>query len=582
MIVVPIKTEVFKRDGSLEQFINKHLPIIKEGSVLVVTSKIVALSQGRVVSTDAKHTKDYWIKKESEQFLKTKWCYLTLKDGHWCPNAGIDESNAKGKLILWPVNPYRVAERLRKVLRKKHNLKKIGVLITDSRIFPLRAGVTGVALGYAGFQGLRNYIGLPDIFGRKLKMTTTNIADGLATSAVLAMGEGNEQMPLALIEDVPAKFTEKNTPTELRIDPKDDLYSPLFRDMDSQSLDLAELGVPIDSLPEVTTMKQGSFAAKLFKRVAARAGVKVHVEPYGYAGQITFRDGTNRYFRTTNFDLNTLGASETARDKDFANYFMRRMGYPVIEGKAFYSPRWSRKLKSNRNPQAAYRYAVRLGFPVIVKPNSLSQGQGVAKVFNRRDFMRAVSVICKQDRVFLVQRVVTGRDYRIVVLDGKIISAYERLALMVTGDGRSAIRTLLARKQRMFKRTGRDTVINVDDRRITGCLRRLGMTRSSVPAKGQEVQLLDNRNLSSGGEPVDVTTILHPSFRKLAIQLVKDMGLRFCGVDLMVQGDISAPVGDYYVIEINSAPGIDNYASAGKKQQKIVEQMYVQVLKAMH
>ncbi|GAC1412096.1 MAG: hypothetical protein NVSMB66_0250 [Candidatus Doudnabacteria bacterium] len=327
---------------------------------------------------------------------------------------------------------------------------------------------------------------------------------------------------------------------------------------------------------------KGSFAARLFKRLASRAGVKVNVEPNGYVGQIVFPDGVRRYFRATNFDLNTLGASEIARDKDYANYFMKRLDYPVIPGKAFYSPEWARTLKSKRNPQAAYRYAKQLGFPVIVKPNSLSQGVGVAKVHDRKEFLRAVSAICKRDKVFLVQRVVSGQDYRIVVLDGRVISAYERLPLAVVGDGKSSIRKLVARKQRAFKLIGRDTVIDGADFRITNCLRRLSMNRSSVPAKGQTVELLDNRNLSSGGDPVDVTDSIHPEFRKLAIQLTRDMGLRFCGVDLMIEGGISQSPHKWWVIEINSAPGIDNYASAGKEQTRIVEDLYVEVLKAMH
>jgi D-alanine-D-alanine ligase-like ATP-grasp enzyme len=327
---------------------------------------------------------------------------------------------------------------------------------------------------------------------------------------------------------------------------------------------------------------KGSFAARLFKRLASRAGVVVNVEPYGYVGQIVFPDGVKRYFRTTNFDLNTLGASEISRDKDYANYFMKKLGYPIIPGKAFYSSEWARTLKSKRNPQAAYRYAKQIGFSVIVKPNSLSQGVGVVKAQNRKEFLRAVSAICKRDKVFLVQRVVTGQDYRIVVLDGRVISAYERLPLLVVGDGKASVAKLMNRKQRIFKKTGRDTIINQSDFRITGCLRRLGMNRSSVPAEGQVVELLDNRNLSSGGDPVDVTDFIHPDFRKIAIRLTKDMGLRFCGVDLMIEGGISNPAKKWWVIEINSAPGIDNYASAGKEQIRIVEDLYVEVLKAMH
>lgn len=324
-----------------------------------------------------------------------------------------------------------------------------------------------------------------------------------------------------------------------------------------------------------------AFATPILVRLARKAGVKVNVEPcYGYAGQVVLPDGTKRYFRGTNFDLNGLGASEIAKDKDYASFFLTSMGYPVIEGRAFFSPTWARIIKSRLTILAAYAYAKRLGFPVIVKPNSLSQGSGVAKVHNRREFLQAVKAICKKDRVFLVQRVTQGRDYRVVILDGQVMSAYERLPLRVIGDGKAMIAQLLIRKQKQFKRSGRDTSIKQADWRISNCLKRAGLTRRSIPARGQVVTLLDNRNLSSGGDAVDITKRIHPSFRRICTRLVRDMGLRYCGVDLMVDGKLSEPAGRFWVIEINAAPGIDNYAASGFKQAELVDQMYLRVLKA--
>ncbi len=227
MLIKAIPSRLFTEREVLEAYVLQHIPRLKEGSILCVTSKIVALAQGRVVA-NTRGAKTRWIKKESEQAIKTKWCYLTLKEGHWCPNAGIDESNANGKLILWPDKSYEVAQTLRKALQKKFRLKKLGILITDSRVFPLRAGVVGVALAYAGFKGLRDYRGKPDLFGKKLALTQTNIADTLASAAVMVMGEGRERQPLAVIESAPVVFVSKVDPTELCMDPAGDLYRPLF------------------------------------------------------------------------------------------------------------------------------------------------------------------------------------------------------------------------------------------------------------------------------------------------------------------------------------------------------------------
>lgn len=324
------------------------------------------------------------------------------------------------------------------------------------------------------------------------------------------------------------------------------------------------------------------FVTKLFKRLASRAGVEIVAEPHwGIVGQVITSDGRKRYYRNTCFDINTLGATEIAKDKDYASYFMAKMGYPVITGQTFFSDAWCKQVKSSRNIDMAYRYAVRLGFPVFVKPNSKSQGQCASKAFTKTDFYRAMKRIFKIDNIALVQRVVTGHDYRIVVLDDKVISAYERIPLSVVGDGKSTITELLSRKQREFTKQGRDTVIKPSDPRIKEKLAHDGFSFNYVLPKGELLYLLDNANLSTGGDSIDVTAIMHKDFRDTAIRLTKDMGLRFCGVDLMIDGLISDPTRIWWVIEINAAPGIDNYASAGKAQQKIVEDLYLEVLKAM-
>jgi F420-0:gamma-glutamyl ligase len=232
MQITPIKTRIFKENENLIEFILNYLKKIPkknlEHSVLVITSKIVALAEGRTVEYKNQLQKIKLIKQESDFALKTKLVWLTVKDGMVLANAGIDESNSKGKLVLLPKDSFQSADLIRKKLKKIFKVKKLGVLITDSRIFPLRAGVVGVALGYAGFKGLKNYIGEKDIFDRILKMSKTDIADSLATSAVLCMGEGKEQQPMALISNAPVEFVEKINKKELLINLQDDLYLPLF------------------------------------------------------------------------------------------------------------------------------------------------------------------------------------------------------------------------------------------------------------------------------------------------------------------------------------------------------------------
>lgn len=330
------------------------------------------------------------------------------------------------------------------------------------------------------------------------------------------------------------------------------------------------------------TLRHRTLITGILEKVARTMGVEIHIEPrWGYVGQIVLPNGRTRYFRNANFDLNGLGASEIAADKDYAQYYMKLMGYPVIPGRTFYTQKWCRAIGSRLGPVAACRYAKRMGFPVIVKPNSKSQGAGVCAVYTKRELLRAAKAMERNERVFLVQRVMTGHDYRIVVLDGRVISAYERFPLTVTGDGRTTVKGLLVRKQRGFNRIERDTEIDLEDRRIAQGLRRRGMTMRSVPAKGAAIQLLPNANLSTGGDAMDVAATLHPEWKTFAKRLARDMNLRYIGIDVISRDALALPPRDFVVIEVNAAPGVDNYAKIGPRQARIVEDLYRKVLVAL-
>jgi len=325
-----------------------------------------------------------------------------------------------------------------------------------------------------------------------------------------------------------------------------------------------------------------AFVTPILRSLAEELGYTLDVEPrYGYAARLVLPDGRTRLLRNTVFDLNGAGATDIAKDKDYAAYFLARSGYPVPEGDSFHTRDWARRIGSDRTVERAWEYAQRLGLPVIVKPNSKSQGAGVALVHTKRDFFRAVSRASKNERVFLVQRPVPGRDYRIVVLDDEVISAYERLPLTVVGDDRSTIAELLAAKQRAFDAEDRDTQLQADDPRITATLRRRGLTQASVLPSGQAVALLPNANLSTGGDARDVTSNLHPAWKERAVRIARDMNLRYAGVDVMTEADLSDPPGVHVVVEINAAPGLDNYAAAGEIQARIVRDLYRKVLRAL-
>ncbi|MBI4101402.1 MAG: coenzyme F420-0:L-glutamate ligase [Candidatus Nealsonbacteria bacterium] len=242
MEIFPIRTHKIRPgQESLFEILDRYLVRFGERSILAITSKIVSICEGRVVKIKAS-TKEIdkrkLIEKEAEYFLppeQNKYgITLTVKDSLLIPTAGIDESNGAGYFILWPKDPQGTANQVRRYLISRFSIQNAGVIITDSKTTPLRWGTTGASVAQSGFSTLNDYIGKPDIFGRKLKVTKANIADALASSAVLVMGEGSEQTPLAIIKDIPFVRFQRRNPSqkeikEARINMADDLYGPLLR-----------------------------------------------------------------------------------------------------------------------------------------------------------------------------------------------------------------------------------------------------------------------------------------------------------------------------------------------------------------
>ncbi len=324
------------------------------------------------------------------------------------------------------------------------------------------------------------------------------------------------------------------------------------------------------------------FVAPFLQKAAKKTGARILLEPeYGYAGQITFKNGTRHYFKDACLDINPSGALEIARDKHYSSFFLKNLGYRTIEGDVFLSPRFAALLRSNKSTIAACDYAKKLGFPVIVKPNDLSQGIAVQSAHNLRELKSAIAAMPARSRSFLIQRKVEGGDYRIVILDGAMVCAYRREPLCVIGNGKSSIKTLLSQKQAQLESKGYETTIDMHDTRMLAKLTRQKLTLASVPERGIAVTLLDNANLSTGGSASDVTHNIHPSYQKLAARITQDMGLRLCGVDIMTTDDISKPCKDYRVLEINASPGLDHYAMLGAAQKKRVEAMYLDIMRAL-
>jgi F420-0:gamma-glutamyl ligase len=241
MKIKPIKTrKVTSEDNDLFAFLDEYVADLKENSVVVITSKIVALFENSFLSIEG-NNKDELIEKQAELFLpkaSSKYnLYLTIKQRMFSVSAGIDESNADGKYLLLPQKPQETANQIRKYLRQKFNLKNLGVIITDSVVLPLRRGTVGVSLAHSGFVAVKDYTNQKDLFERDFIYEKSDIADGLASSAVVCMGEGRESQPLAVLSDLDFVEFKDQDPTReeldfLSVDLEEDVFGHVLKNED--------------------------------------------------------------------------------------------------------------------------------------------------------------------------------------------------------------------------------------------------------------------------------------------------------------------------------------------------------------
>jgi dihydrofolate synthase / folylpolyglutamate synthase len=237
MNVKSIKThKITTKDTDILSVLDKYIKNLKEGSVIVVASKIVAITQGRVLRLTPEE-KEELIKKEADFYIpKVQHAfnlYITIKNNYLTYSSGMDESNVEEGVVLWPENPQKVANEIRAYFKKKFQLKKLGIIITDMSAIPLKWGLIAAWIAYSGFEPVNNQTGQPDIFGRNFNYTWEGIATGLAVAAGVVMGEGSQQTPIGVIEDVPFVKFVSHDPSKEELEkqivkPENDLFGPML------------------------------------------------------------------------------------------------------------------------------------------------------------------------------------------------------------------------------------------------------------------------------------------------------------------------------------------------------------------
>ncbi len=265
-------------------------------------------------------------------------------------------------------------------------------------------------------------------------------------------------------------------------------------------------------------------------------------------------------------------AVELCQEKPLTNRMLRAVGVPVPDGRTV------------KTADDAWITAQDIGLPVVLKPEAGNQGKGVSVNLNSEADIRAAYAIADAyGGDVLIEKYIEGADYRLLVVNGKMVAAARRDPALVVGDGlRTVIQLVEEVNQDPRRRPGHSstlTRIKLDDA-VSLVLSQQGLTLMSIPSVGQTVKLRNNCNLSTGGTSTDVTDEVHPSNAQLAELAAQILALDVAGIDVLCH-DITRPLAEQggAIVEVNAAPGLRMHLAPANGQPRdvgvpIVEMLY--------
>ena len=253
-------------------------------------------------------------------------------------------------------------------------------------------------------------------------------------------------------------------------------------------------------------------------------------------------------FRATMTEKTSSIAVDLASNKDETKRMLQDAAIPVASGITI-------------STVAGVDDAIRkVGFPLVFKPLDGNHGRGISiNIRTREDAIAAFEHAAKISRKVIVERFITGYDFRVLVIDNKMVAAALRDPAHVVGDGQLTIQQLIDKEntdpRRGYGHENVLTLISVD-RDTLDLLDKKGYTLETVPAKGEKVFVKSTANLSTGGTYVDVTDHVHPQNVFICERISKIIGLDICGIDIMAK-NLSEPLNETggVILEVNAAPG---------------------------
>ncbi|MGB5203815.1 cyanophycin synthetase [Eudoraea sp.] len=263
--------------------------------------------------------------------------------------------------------------------------------------------------------------------------------------------------------------------------------------------------------------------------------------------QLGYGANQKRIQATVTSETSSIGV-ELACDKEDTKYLLEQAEVEVPRGDI---------ISRESGLEDACRY---VGYPLVIKPIDGNHGRGITvDINNYEDALEAFNIAKEVSRRVIVEKYITGEDYRLLVINNNFVAAAKRTPAHVVGDGKSTIEELVEDVNKDPRRGyGHEkvlTAITINDLTKT-IIADAGYTVGSVLKEGERLILKDTANLSTGGTAEDVTDIVHPANVSMAERISKIIDLDICGIDVMTS-DISQPLSDTggAVLEVNAGPG---------------------------
>lgn len=253
-------------------------------------------------------------------------------------------------------------------------------------------------------------------------------------------------------------------------------------------------------------------------------------------------------FRATMTEKTSSIAVDIASNKDETKRLLQEQAIPVAKGMTI------------SKTEQVIEAIDRIGFPLVFKPLDGNHGRGISININTtEDAIAAYEFAANISRRVIVERYITGYDFRVLVIDNKMVAAALRDPAHIIGDGERNIQELIDKENADPRRGyGHENVLTLIDidRDTLDLLEKKGYTLETVPAKDEKVFVKSTANLSTGGTSVDVTDHVHPENIFICERISKIIGLDICGIDIMAK-NLTEPLTENggVVLEVNAAPG---------------------------